>query len=458
MKYDVVIIGSGPGGYVAAIRAAQLGLRTAIVERWKLGGVCLNVGCIPTKALLHLGHIYNEARNGDKMGIKGDLEIDINKANSWKEGVVKKLVKGVEFLLKNQKVDIFNGEGRVEKPGEVKVINNSETTTLQTRNIIIATGSEIRELKGFESDGKLVWNSNHAVSFPEIPERLLVVGAGAVGLEFAQFYKMVGSKKVVVIDIANQVVPGIDGEVARYYMKVLKRSGLEFFLNATLKDLQEDGTATFVSDGKEYKEKFSRVLVAIGRKPNSETFKNLGIKTDDKGFIRTNDRMETNIKGIFAIGDVSGIPLLAHKASKEGIVAVENIAGMDSGADWRGIPAVIYTYPELATVGLSEEQARSMGYNVKVGKFPLTASGRALTMGGVDGLAKIVVDGDTDEILGVHIISPEASSLISEATLAIEVMITAEDLDLTVHPHPTISEILMEAAGNVHKRAIHTIN
>ncbi|MEO0139143.1 MAG: dihydrolipoyl dehydrogenase [candidate division WOR-3 bacterium] len=458
MKYDVVIIGSGPGGYVAAIRAAQLGLKVAIVERWKLGGVCLNVGCIPTKALLHASHIYHEAKNGEKYGIKGSLELDIAKTNKWKEGVVDKLVKGVEFLLKNQKVEIFYGEGFVERPNEVKVKTNKGVETLETKNIIIATGSRIRELKGFEADGKLIWNSDHAVSFPEIPESLLVVGAGAVGLEFAQFYKMVGSKRVVVIDIADQIVPGMDGEMARYYQRVLKKGGLEFYLRATLKDVSEDGTAVFVSEGKEYRERFDKILVAIGRIPNSEGFKHLGINMDEKGFIKTDDRMETNVKGIYAIGDVSGPPLLAHKASKEGIVAVENIAGLYSRASWRGIPSVIYTYPEFASVGFGEEQAKELGYNVKVGRFPLSASGRALTMGGVDGLAKVVVDADTDEILGVHIIAPEASSLIAEATLALEVMASAEDIDLTIHPHPTISEILMEAAGNVHKRAIHIIN
>lgn len=346
----------------------------------------------------------------------------------------------------------------MEKPNEVKIKVGNELKTLMANSVVLATGSRIRELKGFESDGKLIWNSDHAVSFPEIPESLLVVGAGAVGLEFAQFYKFMGTKRVVVIDIAEQIVPGLDSEVARYYMKVLKRYGLEFHLKASLKDLSEDGTAVFVSNGKEYKERFSKVLVAIGRVPNSEIFKSVGIYMDERGFIRTDDRMETNIRGIYAIGDLTGPPLLAHKASKEGIVAVENIAGMKSFADWRGIPSVIYTYPEMASVGLSEEEAKNRGYDVKVGKFPLSASGRALTMGGVDGMAKIVVDAQTDEILGVHIISPEASSLIAEATLAIEFMATAEDLDLTVHPHPTISEILMEAAANVHKRAIHIVN
>jgi dihydrolipoamide dehydrogenase len=278
-----------------------------------------------------------------------------------------------------------------------------------------------------------------------------------VGLEFGQFYKMVGSERVVVIDIADQVLPGMDKEMARYYQRILKKEGLEFYLSATLKDISGN-EVIFVSEGKEYREKFDKVLIAVGRSPNSENFANLNLKMDEKGFIKTDERMETNIKGIYAIGDVAGPPLLAHKASKEGIVAVENIAGLDSKADWRAMPSVVYTYPEFASVGLTEEKARDMGYNVKIGKFPLSASGRALTLGGIDGLAKIVVDGDTDEILGVHIIAPEASSLIGEAALAIELMATAEDIDMVVHPHPTMSEVLMEAAGNVHKRAIHIIN
>jgi dihydrolipoamide dehydrogenase len=457
MRYDVVIIGGGPGGYVAGIRAAQLGLKTALVEKWKLGGVCLNVGCIPTKALLHVAHIYHTSKNGERFGIRGNLSLDISSLNKWKEGVVDKLVKGVEFLLKNQKVDIYLGEGIVERPGEVKVKTDRGLEVLEAKNIIIATGSRIRELKGFEADGKFIWNSDHAVSFPEIPKKLLVVGAGAVGLEFGQFYKMIGSERVVVIDIADQVLPGMDKEMARYYQRVLKKEGLEFYLNATLKDIS-GSEVIFVSEGKEYREKFDKVLIAVGRSPNSENFANLNLKMDERGFIKTDERMETSIKGIYAVGDVAGPPLLAHKASKEGIVAVENIAGLDSKADWRAMPSVVYTYPEFASVGLTEEKARDMGYNVKIGKFPLSASGRALTLGGIDGLAKIVVDGDTDEILGVHIIAPEASSLIGEAALAIELMATAEDIDMVVHPHPTMSEVLMEAAGNVHKRAIHIIN
>ncbi len=457
MRYDVVIIGGGPGGYVAGIRAAQLGLRVALVEKWKIGGVCLNVGCIPTKALLHVGHLYYTAKNGERFGIRGNLSLDIGSLNRWKDSVVEKLVKGVEFLLKNHKVDVYVGEGIVEKPGEVKVKTDKGLEILETKNIIIATGSRIRELKGFEADGKLIWNSDHAVSFPEIPRRLLVVGAGAVGLEFAQFYRTVGSDKVVVIEATDQVLPGMDKEMAKYYQRVLKKEGLEFYLNASLKDISGN-EVVFTSEGKEYRESFDKILIAIGRLPNSEGFANLNLNLDEKGFIKTDVRMETNVKGIYAIGDVAGPPLLAHKASKEGIVAVENIAGLDSRADWRAMPSVIYTYPEFASVGLTEEKAREMGYNVKVGKFPLSASGRALTLGGVDGLAKVVVDGDTDEILGVHIIAPEASSLIGEAALAIEIMATAEDIDMVIHPHPTISEVLMEAAGNVHKKAIHIMN
>ncbi len=457
MRYDVVIIGGGPGGYVAGIRAAQLGLKVALVEKWKIGGVCLNVGCIPTKALLYVGHLYYTAKNGERFGIKGNLSLDIGSLNRWKDGVVEKLVKGVEFLLKNHRVDVYVGEGIVEKPGEVKVKTDNGLEILETRNIIIATGSRIRELKGFEADGKLIWNSDHAVSFPEIPRRLLVVGAGAVGLEFAQFYRTVGSDRVVVIEATDQVLPGTDKEMAKYYQRILKKEGLEFYLNASLKDISGN-EVVFTSEGKEYRESFDKILIAIGRSPNSEGFANLNLSLDEKDFIKTDLRMETNVKGIYAIGDVAGPPLLAHKASKEGIVAVENIAGLDSRADWRAMPSVIYTYPEFASVGLTEEKAREMGYNVKVGKFPLSASGRALTLGGVDGLAKVVVDGDTDEILGVHIIAPEASSLIGEAALAIELMATAEDIDMVIHPHPTISEILMEAAGNVHKKAIHIMN
>jgi len=390
MKYDLIVIGAGPGGYVAAIRAGQLGLKTLVIEKWKVGGVCLNVGCIPTKALLHAAHTVDSVKGARKFGVEADVKLDVQRLNAWKERVVNRLVKGVEFLFKKNGVELIGGEG----------------------------------------------DSNDAVALKEIPDSLLIVGAGAVGLEFAYVYKKLGTERVVVVDIMDQVLPGTDREMAHLYARILKKEGIEVRLRTTVKAVEEDGSVVLSSGDREVVERYDRVLVAVGRVPNTEFL-------NGRGFVVVNERTETNLPGVLAIGDITPGPMLAHRAQKEGVLAAEVSVGLNVRKSWKYVPAVVYTYPEYATVGLTE---------------PLSALGRAHTMGGVEGAVKVVAERGSGKLLGVHIVSPEASAIVSEAALALERELTVEDLESVIHPHPTTSEALMEAAANVLKRAIHIVN
>ncbi|NPB03564.1 MAG: dihydrolipoyl dehydrogenase [Thermotogae bacterium] len=458
MKYDVIVIGSGPGGYVAAIRAGQLGLKTAIVERNSIGGVCLNVGCIPTKALLHAAFLVGEMERAKRFGLSAEIRLDLRSLNRWKERVVLKLVKGVEFLLRRNGVEIIRGKGHLLEPGRVEVETTGETLSLESRYVILATGSKPKFLPNLKRDGQRVWSSDDAIALREVPMSLLVVGAGAVGLEFAQIYRRLGTERVLVVDIMDQVLPGSDSELAEMYLRVLKREGIDFSLSTTVTELRSDGKVLLNTPKGEVEEFFDKVLVAIGRSPNTEEFVEVGVELDEKGFVKVNDRMETNLPGVLAVGDITGNPMLAHKAEKEGILAAEVSAGLNVRKPWKFIPAVVYTYPEFATVGLTEDAARARGYDVAVGRFPLSASGRAQTLGGVEGLIKVVAEEKTGKLLGVHMLAPESSSLIGEAVLSLEKGLTVEDVEWAVHPHPTISESLMEAAANVLGRAIHILN
>ncbi len=458
MRYDLVILGAGPGGYVAAIRAGQLGLKTLVVERWKVGGVCLNVGCIPTKALLHAAHTVATARSSGKIGIRAEVDIDLAKLNAWKERVVSRLVKGVEFLFKKNGVELLRGEGKLVPPNGVEVTTERGKVTVEGRKIVLATGSRPRYLKGLERDGERIWDSNDAVALREVPRSLLVVGAGAVGLEFAYIYRHLGSERVVVVDIMDQVLPGTDREMANLYVRVLKREGIEVRLETTVKAVEGDGTVVLSSKDGEVVERYDKVLVAVGRVPNTEFLRDTGIRLDGKGFVPVDDRLRTNLPDVLAIGDITPGPMLAHRAQREGVLAAEVAAGLDVKRTWRYVPAVVYTYPEYATVGLTEERAKEMGYDVAVGRFPLSASGRAQALGGVEGAVKVVAEKGSGRLLGVHILAPEASSLVSEATLALEEGATVEDIERVIHPHPTISEAFMEAAANVLKKAIHIVN
>jgi len=463
MKPDVVVIGAGPGGYVAGIRLGQLGKKVLVVDKGRVGGVCLNRGCIPTKALLHAAHVIKLAGEAGRMGITlSKPEVDLAKLHGWKDRIVDRLVKGVESLFKANRVEFVPAEARIAGAGAV-VLRKPEGTseTLEPESVIVATGSEPFSLPGLELDGEKVISSNEALELKRLPRRMMIVGAGAVGLEFASIYARLGSK-VTVVEIMDQILPGMDTEVASTLLRALKREGIEVLLEATAKDVEKADSVrvTIVQKGKESVHEFDTILVSVGRKPSIAGLglEESGIELTEKGFVKVDEKRETSLKGVFAIGDVAGPPLLAHKASREGIVAAEAIAGMTVAYEPAGMPGCVFTDPEFATVGLSEKEAKRNGREVKIGRFPILASGRALTMGESQGLVKVVSDSESDSVLGVHILAPEASTMISEAALAIEVGATAEDIALTVHPHPTMGETLMEAAENVHGKAIHTIN
>ncbi len=463
--YDVVVIGAGPGGYVAAIRLGQLGKKTLVVEKQYVGGVCLNVGCIPTKALLHAAHLRVQGEHARKqMGLRlEDQGVDLPKLRRWKDGIVRRLVKGVQTLWKANGVEWIQGTARLQDPHTVEILDaEGQRRRVTAEHLILATGSRPVELRGFEFDGEQVWSSNEAVALPGVPERLLVLGAGAIGLEFAYVYRHLGSR-VTVLELMPQVLPGTDAEMARELARALKRQGIEIFTETRATRLEKGNDGVRVQaevQGELQTFEAEVLLVAVGRRPNTEGLglEAVGLQPNERGFLPVNRRMQTRVPHIYAIGDLTGPPLLAHKASREGIVAAEAIAGLSTEYDVRAMPSVVYTEPELASVGLSEEAAREQFGEVRVGRFPFLANGRALTYGESTGFAKIIAHPETDEVLGVHILGPEASSLIGEAALALELSATAEDIGLTVHPHPTLTEVLMEAAENVHRRAIHIPN
>ncbi|RDI96087.1 dihydrolipoyl dehydrogenase [Meiothermus sp. QL-1] len=460
-NYDVIVIGTGPGGYHAAIRAAQLGKRVLAVEAERVGGVCLNVGCIPTKALLHAAEALEGVRHGSAFGLEAkDPRIDLNKLAEWREGIVKKLTGGVAQLFKGNKVELKTGFARFIDKNTIEVGGER----IQGQAIIVATGSEPNPLPGFEVDQKEIVDSTGALRVEEdFPKRLLCIGGGAIGLEFAQVYRRLGAE-VTVIEFMGQILPAADPETAGLLAKALGKQGIAIRtrtkgvgverkkdgLHVTLENVESGARDTLVVD---------KILVATGRRPRSRGIglEAVGVRIDERGFVPTNERMETNVPGIYAIGDVARPPLLAHKAMKEGLVAAENAAGGNAAMDYQ-IPNVVYTSPEWAAVGLTEEEAARAGYRVKVGKFPLSASGRALTLGASEGLIKLVGDAETDLLLGGHIVGPGASDLIAELALALEMGATVTDVALTVHPHPTLAEGIMEAAEHLHKQAIHIAN
>lgn len=464
MDYDVIIIGAGPGGYVSAIRLGQLGKKVLIVEKKYLGGVCLNEGCIPAKALIHASHLrekLNYARR--EMGLVVNDEIyDIDKLRSWKDRVVERLKKGIETLFRNYRIDYLKGEGSLLDKNSVEVTSEEGKKVFRADYIIIATGSKPLLLPGFENDEKLVWTSTQAISLPGIPSKLLILGAGAIGLEFGYVYKNLGSE-VEIYEMMPQILPGTDREMAEELKKALNRKGIKIFLNAKAVGLEkkENSVDLIVEiDGKEEVKRGDALLIAIGRTPviDGVKAKEIGLKISEKGYIITDNQMRTSIPNIFAIGDVTGPPFLAHRASKQGIVAAEVIAGLDSRFEPKVIPGVVYTEPQLASAGLSEEEAREKGFRYSVGKFPFIANGKAVSSGETTGFVKIIGDLDSKKILGVHILGPEASSLIGEGLLAIEMDGYIHKLAESIHPHPSLGEAIMEAGENFFKKAIHIIN
>ena len=465
-KFDVIIIGSGPGGYVAAIRAGQLGLKTAIVERDKeLGGTCLNIGCIPSKALLTSSdHFIFAKKEAAKHGIVIDnVHVDLAKMLERKDKVVKTMNGGVRALMKTNKVTTFEGLGTIAAPGKVSVKSSSgETQEVETKNIIIATGSVPVELPFAKFDGKTIVSSTEALCFPEAPEKLLVIGAGAIGLELGSVWSRLGSD-VTMLEFLPRIAIGFDLELSNLLQRSLTAQGMTFHLETKVTAVKIDNgrvTATATKGNEELKFEADKILVSVGRKPFSEGLgaEKAGVEFDDKKRIKIDNHFRTNVEGIYAIGDVVAGPMLAHKAEEEGIACVENIAGKSGHVNYDVIPGIIYTNPELAGVGLTEDQAKEKGIDYRVGKFPFRANGRAVANEDLEGMVKFVADAKTDRILGAHILQHTASELIAEVVAVMEFGGSSEDLGRTVHAHPTLSEAVKEAALAVEKRAIHIGN
>src|SRR5213079_452253 len=465
-NFDVVIIGSGPGGYIAAIRSGQLGLKTAIIEKDKeLGGTCLNVGCIPSKALLTSSdHLMFAKKEAEKHGIViGNVDVDLNKMQQRKEKVVKTLTGGVRALMKTNKVTTFEGFGTITAPGKVSVkSSDGKTQEIETKNIIIATGSAAIELPFAKFDGKTIVSSTEALTFAEAPPKFLVVGAGAIGLELGSVWNRLGSE-VTMLEFLPRIALGFDLELSNLLQRLLTAQGITFHLETKVSAVKIDNgavTATATKSGEELKFKADKVLVSVGRRPFSEGVcaEKIGVEFDDRKRIKVDKHFRTNVEGIYAIGDVIAGPMLAHKAEEEGIACVEIIAGKSGHVNYDAIPGIIYTNPELAGVGITEDQAKEKAMNVRIGKFPFRANGRALVNEDVEGVVKFIADAETDKILGAHILQHAASELIAEPTSVIEFGGSSEDLGRTCHSHPTLSEAVKEAAMAVEKRALHIVN
>ncbi len=463
-SFDVVVIGSGPGGYVAAIRAAQLGLKTACIEKDKtLGGTCLNVGCIPSKALLDSSEQYAHTKH--KLGVHGivvkDVGLDLGTMMKRKEAVVGDLTKGIAFLFKKNKVTWLPGHGRLVSATQVEVKKSDGTTEVVTaKNIILATGSVPASLPTAPYDGKRIVDSTEALSLSQIPEKLLVIGGGAIGLEMGSVWSRLGTK-VTVVEFQDRIVPFADRQMGAALLKILTAQGLEFKLSTKVTAAKVEGKKVYVemedAAGKKDRVEADYVLVSIGRKPYSEGLglKELGIPQDKLGRVEVDAHFQTSVKGVYAIGDLVRGPMLAHKAEDEGVAVAEIIAGQAGHVNYDVIPNVVYTWPELATVGLSEEECKAKGITYNTGTFPFLANGRAKAMAETDGLVKIIADAKTDKLLGMHIVGPRASDMIGEAVMVMEFGGSAEDIARSCHAHPTLPEAIKEAALAVAKRQIH---
>jgi len=483
VRVDAVVVGSGPGGYVAGIRLGQLGVKTLVVERDRAGGVCLNVGCIPSKALIHAAKTFDKLKHAGELGISvGAPTIDWAATLRWKDGVVGKLTSGVRQLLKANGADFLVGEATFVSPREIHVrATDGKETRVEAKSVVVAVGSRPVEIPGFAYDHVRVLDSTDALALARIPARLVVVGGGYIGLELGTVYAKLGSK-VTVVEMLPSLLAGMDPECVAVVQRKLKKLGVEVLLEtrvvgwdeidrpaerlpvgAHLEGDRKDGPAAVrvtLRDGQAAQLDADVILVTVGRRPNTDRagLDRIGVKLDAKGFIVVDKQQRTSVPGVYAIGDCAEGWMLAHKASREAEVAAEAIAGRKAEMDVRAMPAVVFTDPELAAVGLSEEQARAAGRKVRVGKFPFAALGRALSVADTDGFAKVVADADTEEVLGVHIVGNGASDLISEAALALEMGAFLHDLSLTVHPHPTLPEALMEAAKAALGEAIHIVN
>ena len=457
-QFDLIVIGSGPGGYVAAIRAAQLGMKTACVEREYLGGTCLNVGCIPSKAMLDSSHKFELLKHGlTRQGIRidGNVALDLPGMIKFKADVVQKNTSGVGFLFKKNKVEHVKGHGKITAPGKVEV----EGKTLLAKNILIATGSAPIQIPSLPFDGKNIISSTEALELTELPKRMLVVGAGYIGVEMGSVWSRLGTE-ILVLEFMPNILPASDKEMALALQKLLEKQGIKFRFNTAAQgaEIKDDKIkVTFKSGDETGSEEVDKVLVCVGRRPVTDNLglKELGVAMDAKGFVQVDDRFATNVPGIYAIGDVIGGIMLAHKAEEEGIAAVDMMNGRHGHVNYHACPSVVYTSPQLAQVGYSEEDARKAGHEIKIGKFPFTANGYARATDETDGFVKIIGDAKTDRLLGVHILSSHAAELIAEGTVAMEMAASVEDVARSFHPHPTLEEAIKEAALAVDKQAIH---
>jgi dihydrolipoamide dehydrogenase len=463
-NYDLVVIGTGPGGYVCAVRAAQLGMKVAVVEKNPtLGGTCLNVGCMPSKALLHASELFEEAAHSfAKMGISvSEPKLDLPSMMNFKQQGIDGNVKGVEFLMKKNKIDVIHGTGKILGAGKVEVSGNPSTQLIETKNIVIATGSDIARLKGIEIDEKRIVSSTGALSLEGVPGKLLIVGAGVIGLELGSVWHRLGAE-VVVVEFLDRILPGIDGEVAKQFQRILEKQGFAFKLGAKVTGIDTSGNRLAAkvepaAGGASETLEADVVLVCIGRVPYTEGLglKEAGVALDNRGRVQIDSHFATSVKGVYAIGDVVAGPMLAHKAEDEGVAVAEILAGQAGHVNYDVIPGVVYTTPEVSTVGKTEEELKQAGVAYTVGKFPFTANGRSKVNQTTEGFVKVLADAKTDRVLGVHIIGREAGEMIHEAAVLMEFGGAAEDLARTCHAHPTRSEAIKEAALAVGKRAIH---
>lgn len=462
--FDLIVIGGGPGGYVAAIKAAQLGMKVACVEkRGTLGGTCLNVGCIPSKALLHSSHLYEEAGHSfESRGIKiSGLKLDVKGMLRHKDKVVEDLTKGIEGLFKKNKVTYVVGAGSIVAPGEVTVTNGKEKQSLKTKNILIATGSEVMPLPGVTIDEKRIVSSTGALTLPEVPKKLVVIGGGVIGLEMGSVWRRLGAE-VTVVEFLDRITPTMDGEVSKQFQRILEKQGITFKLGSKVTGAKAsakgvDLTVEPAKGGAAEKISADVVLVAIGRKAYTQGLglEKLGVKLDNRGRIEVDHHFESNVKGIFAIGDVIAGPMLAHKAEEDGVAAVETMAGQAGHVNYDLVPSVVYTHPEVAAVGKTEEQLKEAGIAYNVGKFPFLANSRARANSDTDGFVKILADKTTDEILGAHIIGPQAGTILAELVVAMEYKASSEDVARICHSHPDLNEAVKEAAMAAYFKPVH---
>ena len=462
-KFDVTVIGGGPGGYVCAIRLSQLGLKTACIEsRGTLGGTCLNIGCIPSKSLLNLSENFHKAKNFEKFGIEtGEIKLNLEKMMKNKDKAVTVLTKGVELLLKKNKVTYFKGTGSFKNQNQISIINNKEETTIETKNTIISTGSEPVSLRGIEFDEEKILSSTGALSISKLPKKMVVVGGGYIGLEMGSVWSRLGTE-VQVIEFLDHIIPEMDKEISTEFMKILKKQGIKFELKTKVEKIikSKNGVIieTFSKEGKKNKFEADVVLISVGRRPYTKNLnlEKIGVELDKRGSVKVNKNFQTNIKNIYAIGDVIEGPMLAHKAEEEGIAVAELISGQSGHVNYDTIPGVVYTSPEVASIGKTEEQLKEKGINYKIGKFPFLANSRAKVIDESEGFVKILADSTTDKVLGVHIIGQHAGEMIAEMSVAMEFGASSEDIARTCHAHPTFSEAIKEAALSVEKRQIHS--